>query len=121
MKRLLFLSIIGAAVISCTAKKGTTATTTEASKYDVDKTDVKRLEPSYPGVTLAELKEGKSLFETNCKLCHELEKSYGVAEEELKKIVPGMVKGVNKKTGGETLDETQKDKILHYLIAINTK
>lgn len=46
----------------------------------------------YPGTTLADLKEGRSLYETNCGKCHVLKAPNSRTEEQWNNIVPIMAR-----------------------------
>ncbi|MEZ4720398.1 MAG: cytochrome c [Flavobacteriales bacterium] len=81
-------------------------------------TDADRAQAKYPGISVADLKSGKSLYEANCDKCHPLKKPASRTESEWMKIVPNMVMKVNKKTGTEMSAEDE-EKILHYLITMS--
>lgn len=81
--------------------------------------DAARGAQKFPGLTLSELNEGKTIYEANCGLCHELEKPRSRNEAGWNAIVPGMVAKVNKKAGSEVIDSHKKDLILHYLITMS--
>ncbi|ESU25015.1 cytochrome c class I [Flavobacterium enshiense DK69] len=80
--------------------------------------DVDRMQAKYPGYTLDELNQGKSMFEQHCAECHKLKKPTKFTEAELQKTVPIMVKKVNKKHPN-TLDEKSQDLILKYMITMS--
>ncbi|GAB4447030.1 MAG: hypothetical protein OHK0036_00710 [Bacteroidia bacterium] len=102
------LSVI---IIGCAAQK--LAEPTEA--------DVERGKSKFSNITLDELKEGKKLYETNCNLCHKLYNPVSQSEEEWKKVIPPMVKKVNKKTGQTTLTAQDEEKILHFILVMRDK
>ncbi len=80
-------------------------------------TDADRVQDKFPGYTLAQLNEGKVLYENNCAMCHSLEKPSSESEDEWKKIVPEMVGKVNRRsTNG--IDAAGEEKILRYLITM---
>lgn len=81
--------------------------------------DAERGAQKFPGMTLADLTEGKTIYEANCGLCHELEKPRSRNEAGWNAIVPGMVAKVNKKAGSEVIDSRKKDLVLHYLITMS--
>lgn len=80
--------------------------------------DVDRMQAKYPGYTLEELNQGKSMFEQHCTECHKLKNPTKFSEQEWNKIVPIMSKKVNKKHPN-TLDEKSQDLILKYVITMN--
>ncbi len=82
--------------------------------------DVDRMSGMYPGYTLAELNEGKSIFEQNCQSCHGLKDPVSRTAEEWKEIVPVMVPKANKKNDNAITPEAQ-DKLLKYLITMSTQ
>lgn len=74
--------------------------------------DVTRVSDKFPGYTLSELSQGKTLYEENCKKCHGLKAPEKLSEEKWRKIVPPMAKKANISTGEEEL-------ILKYLITMS--
>lgn len=80
--------------------------------------DVDRVQSKFPGYTLAELNEGKTLFEKHCDICHALQPPASQTEEKWRKIVPDMSDKVNRKEGN-VLDEKAEDLILKYLITMS--
>ncbi len=85
------------------------------SQPDVDRVSVK-----YPGYTLAELNDGKALFEQTCSRYHRLKNPASRNEEKWKEIVPKMIGKLNKKEGREVIDNKQQESILRYLITMST-
>lgn len=79
--------------------------------------DADRIQIKYPGYTLAELNQGKSLFEKHCGTCHAYQKPASHSEEEWTKIVPGMSQKVNEKEGN-VLDAKASDMILRYVLTM---
>ncbi|MFL5728692.1 MAG: c-type cytochrome [Cytophagaceae bacterium] len=80
-------------------------------------TDVNRVKTKYPDYTLAQLNDGKALYEKNCANCHALKNPSSRNEEEWKQIVPGMTKKANKK--GAAIDAAQQELILRYVITMS--
>lgn len=80
--------------------------------------DVSRMQSKYPNYTLAQLTEGQAIFEQNCNKCHGLKNPAKYSEEDLNKIVPRMVKKVNKK--GEVITAEKQETLLRYLITMSS-
>lgn len=83
--------------------------------------DVEKGKNTFPNLTLEDLKEGKKLYESNCNLCHKLYHPKALKDEEWKKIVPPMVKKVNKKIGQQVLSPQDEEKILKYILVIKQR
>ena len=113
-KAILFLGVL-ATIASC----GTKSTAESASDSLPTQADVDRVKEKYSGYTLAEMNEGRKLYQNNCNLCHGLKKANSESEAEWEKIVPPMVAKVNEKTGTTTLDAADEQKILRYLVAMS--
>lgn len=107
MKKLIFISFI-AILAACSAK---VVVPTQA--------DADRGASKFAGVTVEDLTTGKTNYETYCGTCHELQKPKAKTEAEWKKIVPNMVKMVNKK--GEKINPEMEEKILRYLVVMGQK
>lgn len=73
--------------------------------------DVERAAQKYPGITLADLNQGKDIFDKSCGRCHSKKKSFAVSEETLISVLPAMAKKAK-------LDKTQEDMVLKYLITM---
>lgn len=82
--------------------------------------DAERGSQKFPGVTVASLNEGKSLFEQNCGKCHGLKDPTKRDEEKWNSVVPRMVKKVNKKAGKEEIDSRKQQLLLQYLVTMST-
>jgi hypothetical protein len=80
--------------------------------------DVDRVATKFPNYSLAELTEGKQLYENNCGLCHNLKSPRSLNEDGWRKIVPPMVVKANKKNGN-VLDAGGEEKILRYVITMS--
>lgn len=98
-----------------TSKKATTETTATAPTQ----ADVDRVADKFPGYTVAQMTEGKSLYETHCGTCHALKKPSSETESEWRRIVPWMAKKVNKNS--MVLDAAKEDQILKYLVTMSKK
>jgi mono/diheme cytochrome c family protein len=79
--------------------------------------DVDRVKTKFPDYTLAELNEGKALYEQNCGNCHGLKRPSSEPEAEWKEIVPEMVQKANRK--GSKIDTRQQELILKYVITMS--
>lgn len=100
MKRtLVFISL--AFVVACTSHK---ALTQSPSQSDVDYAAQK-----WPGTTLADLNQGKTLYEQNCGKCHGLKSPTSRDEQGWNQIVPPMARKAKVDNNTETL-------ILKYLV-----
>ncbi|ESU28468.1 cytochrome c class I [Flavobacterium limnosediminis JC2902] len=80
--------------------------------------DVDRMQSKYPDYTLEELNQGKAMYEQHCVECHKLKNPTKFTETQWQKIVPGMVKKVNKKHPN-AIDEKNQELILKYVITMN--
>lgn len=98
-------------LIGCGASKKSVSTPI-ATQADVD-----RVQTKFPGYSLVELNEGRTLFEKHCGNCHGLKRPDSQSEENWQKIVPRMAKKVNKKEGN-VLDSRGEDLILKYVITM---
>jgi cytochrome c len=83
-------------------------------------TDVDRGVQKYSNLTLADLNQGKTIYEKECALCHGLKNPASKNEEKWKKIVPDMVQKVNKKKGKVAIDTKSEEILLQYLITMST-
>ncbi len=81
--------------------------------------DVDRIAAKYPGYTLQQLDQGKTLFTTHCGNCHGLKNPASKSEEQWQKIVPRMAAKVNKK--GEVLNADGQELILRYLVTMGSR
>jgi cytochrome c5 len=101
MKKLAVLFIL-AALVACS--KMLTPTQSDAD----------RAAAKFPGLTLAELNEGKTLYADNCAKCHSLKKPKSRNEEGWRKIVPPMAKKAK-------ITADHEDKILKYVVTMSAK
>lgn len=85
-----------------------------------EQSDVDRVIAKYPGYDLAELNEGKALFQETCNRCHPLKNPRSRDENKWNEIVPIMIKRLNKKKGKEVIDGNQQEKILRYLVTMSS-
>ena len=82
--------------------------------------DVDRVSAKYPGYTLAELNEGKAMFEQTCSRCHRLKDPASRNEDKWNKIVPQMIGKLNKKEGKVVVDDKQQAIILRYMVTMSS-
>lgn len=100
MKKILFLySILLFWACSATVLKPT-------------QSDADRGASKFPGMTLAELNEGKTLYEGNCGKCHELKKPAALDEAGWRKIVPVMA-------GEAKIDGRSEQLVLQYVVTMS--
>jgi mono/diheme cytochrome c family protein len=83
-------------------------------------TDVERGSKTFPGLTMADLDQGKALFTQNCQQCHGLKDPKGRSEEKWRSVVPRMAAKVNKKAGKTVLDSMGQQQILKYVVTMST-
>lgn len=81
--------------------------------------DADRVQTKYPNYTLAELNQGKAMYEQHCAECHGLKNPAKFKESELQKYVPGMVRKYNKKFPSHPIDDQTKDLILKYAVTMS--
>ena len=94
----LFVSVVTA----CASFKPLTPT-----QSDADRAAIK-----YPGATLADLNEGKSIFELKCHKCHSLKKPFNKSEAIIQSALPRMAKKAK-------IDSRQEELVLKYLLTMN--
>lgn len=82
--------------------------------------DVNRVSQKFPGLTVGELNEGKSIFENNCNICHRLKNPESKSEKRWDRIVPKMVHRVNKRKKQNGIDSTSEVILLKYLVTMST-
>lgn len=82
--------------------------------------DVDRGTQKYSNLTLADLNQGKAIYERECNLCHGLKAPVSKNEDQWKKIVPKMVQKVNRKKGSIAIDPKSEEILLQYLITMST-
>jgi len=82
-------------------------------------TDADRVQSKFPNYTLAELNQGKVMFEKHCAECHNLKNPAKFTEKEWQKEVPKMVKKNNKKYPNNIIDTQNQELILKYVITMS--
>jgi cytochrome c5 len=73
--------------------------------------DADRAAKKTPGITLAELNQGKAIFEKKCHKCHSLKKPFKKTDYEIEAALPKMAKRAK-------LDANQEKLVLNYLLTM---
>jgi len=73
----------------------------------------------FPGLTLAQLDEGRTLFKHRCTQCHLAKNPTSRDEEEWRDIVPKMAAKAEKKTHKKKIPPADQELILKYLITMS--
>ncbi|MBX9852227.1 MAG: cytochrome c [Cytophagaceae bacterium] len=102
MKKLLTIFSILFFVVACTKVVMPVAT----------ENDAKRASEKWPNTTLADLTQGKSLYEQHCAGCHKLYKPDSHNEAQWNKIVPPMANKAK-------IDSEKENLILKYLVTMS--
>lgn len=76
--------------------------------------DAERMQSVYPGISVAEITQGKTIYEQKCSTCHPLKKPGSRNPEQWKQIVPEMAAKANKKSPGK-ITAADEEVILKYL------
>jgi hypothetical protein len=76
-----------------------------------EQSDVKRIEQTYPGISLEDLAKGKTFYETNCNKCHSLKWAFKISDNKLYEVIPSMAEKAK-------IDSKTQDLILKYLITM---
>lgn len=78
--------------------------------------DVDRMSDTYPDYTLAELTEGKALYQQKCDRCHGLKDPAAYSTAQWKEITPKMVEMANER---EQIISTQEATLIQqYLVTM---
>jgi len=85
------------------------------AKMAMTQADADRGAQKFPGLTLADLNQGKIDSETYCTKCHGYKKPKARTEEEWRTIVPRMAK-----KQGSGIDEKTEKLILAYMVTMST-
>ena len=101
MKKVIVLAAV-TFLVACAAYKPLTPAQSDAD----------RAAKENPQITLADLTEGKSIFEEKCHKCHSLKKPFKKTDEEISDALPRMAKRAR-------LDSTQEALVLNYLLTMN--
>jgi cytochrome c5 len=102
MKRIIPFVIVAAVVVACSHK-----TLMGPTQADADYAAKK-----WPGTTLADLSQGKTIYEQNCNKCHGLKDPNSLNEAGWDKILVPMAKKAQ-------LDDHSKDLVLKYLVSVD--
>jgi len=105
MKKLLLLSAILLVAACNTVKNNAKA---PVASTGPTMADVTRGAQKYPGLTLANLNDGKTAFESSCEKCHGLDRSTSATPETLENVMPEMA-------GKAHIDTKTSELILKYL------
>jgi len=106
MKKILISLILAAFLIGCAASK--TIVPTQA--------DADRGQSKFPDLTVADLTEGKVLYEEKCTACHGKYRPNSHSSDAWHKIVPEMTGKANKNT--VKIEPKQEKLILQYLVTM---
>jgi cytochrome c2 len=101
-KTLVIIALVGLA--ACASQKMLTPTEADATAAA----------SKFPGTTLADLQEGKTLYEANCQKCHGLKNPQKFTETQLDQIVPSMAAKAK-------VDKATETKIHHYMVALSQR
>ena len=82
-------------------------------------TDAQRGAQTYPGYTLAQLNEGKSLFETKCTQCHGLKSPMKKGPDKWPGTVERMVKKASK-SETKKISASEQESITKYLVTMSS-
>lgn len=109
MKVSLISFCLGIVLVGCFAKKITNELSVD-SAYE-------KLKKEYPEYSEVDYNQGKMLYEQTCNTCHGFKDPSKYSSEELKAIVPNMVRKSNQKKG-TSLTALDSDLIYKYILAI---
>lgn len=107
MRKILIVTTIAMTLVACSAKL-----------VDPIQADVERGSKEFSGLTLANLQEGKRLFEENCGLCHGKKALDSRSQEEWEEIVPRMTRKANGKRGEKIFTEEKEQILLEYILVM---
>ncbi len=82
--------------------------------------DADRGAAKYPGLTLASLEQGRSLFEQYCTQCHGAKSPQMKDSDAWHKTVPRMAKKSEGKDSKNFIDAEKQKVILQYLVTMST-
>jgi cytochrome c5 len=82
--------------------------------------DADRGTTKFADITLAQLTEGKAVYDLNCGACHKAPKPKSQSEAGWRHIVPEMCVKAKRKTGNSISPE-QEESLLRFLIVMGAK
>ncbi len=82
--------------------------------------DADRGTAKFADITLAQLTEGKAVYDLNCGACHKAPKPKSQSEAGWRHIVPEMCVKAKRKTGNSISPE-QEESLLRFLIVMGAK
>lgn len=103
MKKL-FLFFVIASIAACSS----TVKLLQPTQTDADRGSQK-----FPGYSLSELNEGKSIYEAHCNKCHKYKVPESRNETKWDKVIPKMAKKAK-------LDSLQQSLVLKYVVTMST-
>lgn len=106
MKKIYIIALV-IGIASCTASKLTVPTQADADGAQM----------SFPGATLADISNGKGLYEQHCQSCHGLKTVTDYSVQAWHDIVPRMVVQCNRKASG-SVSENDGRLILMYVTSV---
>ncbi len=106
MKKI-YIIALAIGIASCTASKLTVPTQADADGAQM----------SFPGATLADISNGKGLYEQHCQSCHGLKTVTDYSVQAWHDIVPRMVVQCNRKASG-SVSENDERLILMYVTSV---
>jgi len=81
--------------------------------------DLSRGQKEFPGMTMAQLEEGKSTFKRLCTQCHPAKSPTSRGEKEWREVVPEMAGKAAHKPKKKQISEADQQLILKYLITMS--
>lgn len=107
MKKTVLISATVALLLNCAPAKIINPT----------QADAERMRSKFPEYTLADINEGKKLYEANCGNCHGLKDPTKKTADKWEHEVPKMAAKINKKE--VKLTDAQQELILKYLVTFS--
>ncbi len=104
--RILFVFMAAALLVGCAAK------IIEPTAADVQKAGTR-----FPNATLADLQQGKTIYQNHCGGCHPHKKVSSFTEAQWRTITPKMVAKTNKKFKN-VIDARGEEVLLQYLVTM---
>jgi hypothetical protein len=76
--------------------------------------DVDQASKLFPGTTMADLMQGKTIFEQNCGKCHSRNKPFTKTQDQIRNVLPKMASRAK-------IDNSSQELILKYLLTMTSK